>query len=171
MAKGYKTGGRLKRTHCGVCGTPMPTYRCGVCAKTYRQQYYQQHKELYIARAMTNYADNTEKRKAQVQHWRRTSLKAPGVKARSKIRRRVAEKQAFPKWANKEIIDLIYQQADDLTTTTGTRYSVDHIVPLRGKLVSGLHVEHNLRVLPLTENVSKTNKFDVSMSNLLRKHG
>lgn len=41
---------------------------------------------------------------------------------------------------------------------TGTRHEVDHIVPLKGKTVRGLHVETNLRVIPHTENRQKGNK-------------
>lgn len=37
-------------------------------------------------------------------------------------------------------------------------FEVDHVIPLNGKTVSGLHVLSNLRVVPMLENRSKSNK-------------
>lgn len=69
-------------------------------------------------------------------------------------------RQATPKWLNKEqkqqIVD-IYEHMRDCRAVTGEDYHVDHIVPLRGEGVCGLHVPWNLQVLPSDVNVSKSN--------------
>ena len=53
----------------------------------------------------------------------------------------------------------IYQQAAQLTAETGIKHEVDHIVPLAGKLVSGLHWEGNLQILTKSANGAKWNKW------------
>lgn len=68
-------------------------------------------------------------------------------------RRRVAKLQRTPIWADTTAIDSFY-----LACPVG--YEVDHIIPLRGRLVSGLHVVNNLQYLPRRENAKKRNKFD-----------
>jgi hypothetical protein len=46
-----------------------------------------------------------------------------------------------------------------LTRETGIQHHVDHVIPLKGRLVSGLHVVENLRVIPGKENLAKNSKF------------
>nr|WEM05547.1 hypothetical protein HIBIKMCM_00005 [Ralstonia phage BOESR1] len=63
-------------------------------------------------------------------------------------------KQARVAWADQDKINDIYVKARALGM------DVDHIVPLKGKLVCGLHVESNLQLLTPQENNKKRNSFD-----------
>lgn len=62
-------------------------------------------------------------------------------------------------WADRMAIATFYAEAARLTRQTGIPHEVDHIIPLQGRRVSGLHVESNLRVIPYKENRSKLNHF------------
>jgi hypothetical protein len=79
-------------------------------------------------------------------------------------KRRVIKLQRMPKWLTeeqkKQIKDM-YALATLLNETTDTEWHVDHIIPLQGKLVSGLHVPDNLQVIPAKENLIKRNKYKV----------
>ena len=82
------------------------------------------------------------------------------VRADTKARRR-KHRQATPPWLTpkqKAEIREVYKIAITMSKTTGERYVVDHIVPLRGETVCGLHVPWNLRVITQEENLVKSNK-------------
>jgi 5-methylcytosine-specific restriction endonuclease McrA len=83
------------------------------------------------------------------QAWRRANKKLVTSYARkyqaNKLKR-------TPAWADLEAIELFYLNCPD-------GYEVDHIIPLQGKKVSGLHVLDNLQYLTMYENRSKGNKF------------
>ena len=75
-----------------------------------------------------------------------------------KIRRK-----RIPKWLTEDdwwFIEEIYELADHRTRLTGKTWCVDHVLPLVGRKVSGLHVPHNLRVILHTENATKSNKYE-----------
>lgn len=81
------------------------------------------------------------------------------AKAIAVVRRKQAEKlRAIPAWANLFFIEEIYDLARLRTQYLGIKHHVDHIVPLRHPLVCGLHVEHNLRVVPASVNQMKGNR-------------
>ena len=72
---------------------------------------------------------------------------------------KAAKKQATPTWLTKEhnvCMKEIYKAAQDLRWED--EMHVDHIIPLRGKTVSGLHVPWNLQIITASENMSKSNR-------------
>ena len=84
--------------------------------------------------------------------------------AASSAKRRAAKIQRTPAWLTKDdhkTINHLFIKAALFTKYCGRRYNVDHIVPLQGDTVSGLHVPSNLRVISQTENQSKGNKHEI----------
>lgn len=81
------------------------------------------------------------------------------VRAHKTERKILTRKLALPKWADKRAIAAIYAEANRLTKETGIQHDVDHVIPLKHKMVCGLHVENNLRVIPRKENSLKSNRW------------
>jgi len=67
-------------------------------------------------------------------------------------------KNATPSWVDKKELEAFYVEAARLTQDTGMKYHVDHIHPLRGKSLNGLHVPWNLQVIPAKQNLQKGNR-------------
>ncbi len=79
-------------------------------------------------------------------------------------RRKASKLQRTPIWLtdfDKLKIKCIYSIAAMLTRGNKEPWHVDHILPLQGNLVSGLHVPSNMQVMLGVENVSKKNRFEV----------
>lgn len=74
-------------------------------------------------------------------------------------KRDAAKLRATPAWANPDAILAFYKRAADLTRKTGILHTVDHIIPLQGRNVCGLHHEGNLQILTHPENSRKSNHF------------
>ena len=91
--------------------------------------------------------------------WRKRWAKEhPEVYRMSRAARRAREINAMPSWVNKEAIKAIYTEREFLVRETGIQYHVDHIEPLAGKNVCGLHVPWNLQIITAQENTRKSNK-------------
>jgi hypothetical protein len=76
-------------------------------------------------------------------------------------KRHIAKLKRTPKWLTKDdwiLIQMKYELAMYLTEVTGMKWEVDHIIPLQGENISGLHVPNNLRVITKYENYNKGNR-------------
>lgn len=90
----------------------------------------------------------------------RSQIRLIRVKAGRTAWQRAMAKRT-PAWADRQAIHAIYRQAQALTRCTGIQHQVDHVIPLRGRNVSGLHVASNLQILTKQENGKKRNLFEV----------
>jgi predicted nucleic acid-binding Zn ribbon protein len=76
-------------------------------------------------------------------------------------RRQTAQQHALPIWLTKDDIAAmraVYRERKRISEQTGVPHEVDHIVPLQGKHVRGLHVPWNLQIIPATVNREKRNR-------------
>ena len=123
-------------------------------------EYYAKNKEVRLAYDAEYYrSKNREKRIRQVNEWVASNK---GRANANKKAYKVAKINACPPWLNEEhhwMIQEAYSLAQVRSEMLGFTWHVDHIVPLRGKKVSGLHVPWNLQVIPGSDNMSKSNKF------------
>ena len=95
--------------------------------------------------------------------WRKNHPdKVSAIDAKKRARGRnqrvkVSRMKRLPKWADMVKIAEIYQMAKRVSRNTGIPHDVDHVVPLCGELVSGLHVHENLQIIPRSDNIVKSN--------------
>jgi len=98
---------------------------------------------------LRRYLKNKETQSERYRRWQQNNKDKVRLKSANE---RAMRLQRIPSWADLNAIKSFY-----LACPEG--YHVDHIVPLRGNEVSGLHVLENLQYLPAKENMSKGNKF------------
>lgn len=125
----------------------------------YLAEYYAKHKDRILAHCAKSYAENREARLAQVKQW---AIDNRGRANANKKAYKAIKLRACPSWLTEDdhwLMQEAYELAQLRTAMFGFPWHVDHIVPLRGKNVSGLHVPGNLQVIPGLENMSKSNKF------------
>lgn len=78
---------------------------------------------------------------------------------------RAAKNKRTPAWLTEDdfwMMEQAYELAAMRTKMFGFKWHVDHVLPLHGRLVSGLHVPHNLQVIPAIDNQSKSNRYKVA---------
>jgi hypothetical protein len=130
------------------------------------EAYYEANRDRRAARKAATRIANLERERAKCADW---AARNPGYFSAKSARRHALKLLACPKWADKKAIEAIYQEAKRLQSATGTVYHVDHIVPLQGKTVCGLHVHLNLRAIPAIENLTKKNRLIECLLQLPRE--
>lgn len=128
-----------------------------------RDKWYFENKEKEAARARLWRKNNQDTYKRMIKEWRENnSTHYRAYMAKCAMDRAAAKKNRTPSWLSEDDHWLM-QEAYDLaalrTDLLGFSWHVDHIVPLRGKEVSGLHTPWNLQVIPGMENRVKSNRF------------
>ena len=124
----------------------------------YKKKYQQAHPEKVAACSKRWREKNPEQFAATTKKYEQEN---PDKKNAINAKRRAAKLQRTPVWLTGALeaqIQAIYAQAQEKTRTTGIQHQVDHIVPLQGANVSGLHIPDNLQILTQHENCSKSNK-------------
>lgn len=117
----------------------------------------QDNLEKFLIRERASYAKRAEARKQTSKIWR--AKNRDRVAFYASVRRSALAKRT-PLWLSDsdfESMAVFFKVAAAMTQKTGVLHHVDHIVPLRGKNVSGLNVPWNLQVLPALENLKKSN--------------
>lgn len=158
---------RYKR--CPTCSTIKPVLEfyadkynpnglksnCKSCSSDQHKQYYQSNIEE-ISKYNKQYRNtNLDKiREYQKYYDKQYYQEHKPERIAHNAKRRAVKLNATPSWADYEEITKIYKLRPD-------GVHVDHIIPLGGEDVCGLHCEHNLQYLTSAENLSKSNKFDI----------
>ncbi len=122
---------------------------------------YQRNAETRRTQALEYYYANHEL--AKKRQLNRQKLR-PEIASASAANRRAIKLQRTPAWLtdfDKLKIRCLHSVAAMLTRENQEPWHVDHVIPLQGNLVSGLHVPSNMRVLRGKENISKHNRFEV----------
>jgi hypothetical protein len=152
---------------CGKCNIEKPNvkfskdstradgldYVCNNCRLGNFKKNYPKNKNKLLQVSSDWYKNNKDRARKNHKRWREENPYYDEKRAKT------------PAWADREKMNEIYNEAKNLTETTGIVHEVDHIIPINHPLVTGLHVPENLQILPMFDNRSKGNKFDLQEFN------
>lgn len=157
-----KTVGMLS-VRCKVCAYKASNDRYATDAayreyqKAYRKERWASDDAFRVAKSAYHKdlrANDPKFRAAQNERNLAWQKKNPGKGNARNAKYRATKLRQTPPWSETDLIREFYVNCPE-------GYHVDHIVPLQGELVSGLHVAYNLQYLPASENLSKSNKHTI----------
>ena len=160
MKRCYKCGETKLKTEFNKNKTKRDgvTSECRSCIKEYLKIWRALNIEKTAVLSKQWYDKNRERKQKAMQSYCKDNLdKFSAYNAK----RRAAKLNRMLKWGKEKLkteIEIWYTRARLATIFMGESYAVDHIIPLQGKNVSGLHVPWNLQLLTRSENSSKGNK-------------
>lgn len=147
---------------------------CKPCETQRNKAKFQRRKDTQLAKAKEYRLANKESVTATILAWREQNpgryelaIKNWGLRNRDKrnatwMKRYTGKKNRTPTWLTDDelwMMEQAYDIASIRSKILGIKFHVDHIVPLQGKTVSGLHVPWNLQVIPAKLNQQKSNRF------------
>ena len=147
--------------------------RCKSCHAVSVKEWQEKNKGKHLENCRKWQKENPDKQRIALKTWRDRNKEryrnneyewraknSISIYARNNKRTNL-QKQATPKWADPDKIALVYAEARKLNLTSGIKWHVDHVIPLVGKTVSGLHVAENLRIVTASVNLRKSNTFNL----------
>lgn len=121
--------------------------------------HYYRNREKRIAQTTAWARANPEKARAKVKRWFQRN---PEYHAATRAKRHARKLQCSPSWLTADDLQAVwdfYAEAKLWTQLTGIEHCVDHICPMQGDGICGLHVPWNLGVLSRSENAKKHNRW------------
>ena len=160
----YYTGRYCKYGH--IAPRLVSNYGCVKCdskrnrtrtehRKKYEKQYYKDNRIKKQQQAKEYYIKNKEKIKQYYNQWRKANPEKCVLLSSEYLKRKTL---SIPLWYEADKIKQLYLKRDELSELWGIQLHVDHIIPLCGKNVCGLHCWDNLQLLEASINLRKYNK-------------
>ncbi len=135
---------------------------CKLCHHAANIKWLQDNHDELRLKLKAYHAKHYSKNKAHWKSYSRKYYKENYLKFYEKmVRRKMIKRKAMPVWADKTALRKIYEKAIK-RRMAGEDVQIDHVVPLQHKLVCGLHVHYNLRVIHRLKNAEKSNYFKVN---------
>jgi len=125
--------------------------------RMYQRLYFAKNRETVLAKNKLFHENNPD-------YYAEFRKRFPAKVNAKEVRRKTAKIQRTPSWLSEEdfwVIEQAYELAAIRTKMFGFSWHVDHIIPLRGRTVSGFHGPNNLQVIPWRDNVLKSNIYKV----------
>lgn len=123
-----------------------------------RRAHYEKNRDTIIERYQNYKKRNKHVVDAYQKRYRRTNAARRAMSARQRDAIRASAQPGWLSDIDLRKIKRVYERSAELSASTGVAHHVDHIVPLRGENVCGLHVPWNLQVLTASENMRKGNR-------------